>query len=366
MSEPSDWALLARYLSGECSEQEKAGVQARIASDPATQRLVTAMGAVWESSDPRPATSDVSRLWAEIAEKTGMPAGTEMAPQSGISPGLRPRRGRGSYGTAARLIRWFRPGLSPIRRYAAAAALLVVCSLSYYWAQELGGFPWREPALELVTLAVENSDRDEVTLSDGTRIRLDAGSVLRYPEAFGGDQRTVHLSGEGYFEVASNPNRPFVVHAGHAVVEVLGTRFNVRAWQPEQRVAVAVAEGRVSLGAAEDAQEAVEIAAGHTSTLPHGGRPTEPHPDDVDKHLAWMHQEAFFDSAPLRDILYQLERWYDVRFLLEDTSIASEQLTLHLQTQSLDDVLELISALTGLDCEHSDGAVLLKPRVSEP
>jgi len=66
--------------------------------------------------------------------------------------------------------------------------------------------------------------------------------------------------------------------------------------------------------------------------------------------------------VPLHEILYQLERWYDVRFVLQDTSIAAEQLTVHIQSQSLDDVLELILALTGLDYQRTDDSVQLKPR----
>ena len=347
----SDWALLARYLSGECSEEEKARVKAQIASNPEKQRIIASMSTVWNTPDPQSGTSDVSRLWSEIAEKTGIATGAE-APRKCSRQGI-----------SERVVEWFQPRWRPTWRYAAVAALLIVSSLAYYRAQEAGIFPWGRQPPEWVTLAVESGARDEITLGDGTRIRLDAGSVLRYPEAFAGDERTVLLSGEGYFEVAPHAEKPFVVHADHAVVEVLGTRFNVRAWQAEQRVTVAVAEGKVSLGAEGKEQEVVEIAKGQMSTLPKNGLPFEPHPVDVDEHLGWMRQEAFFDSVPLHEILYQLERWYDVRFILEDTSIAAEQLTLHIQAQSLDDVLELISALTDLDYQRLDGSVHLKPKI---
>ena len=123
-----------------------------------------------------------------------------------------------------------------------------------------------------------------------------------------------------------------------------------------------MAEGKVALGAEGRGPDAVEIAAGQKSTLTKDGSPSEAHPVDIEKHLGWMQQEAFFDSVPLHEILYQLERWYNIRFILEDTSIAAEQLTLHIQAESLDDVLELISALTGLDYQHADGAVRLKPK----
>ena len=347
MSESSDWALLARYLSGECSEEEKAKVKASIASDPEKQRLIASMRSVWDAPDPQTSNSDVSRLWGEIAEKTGITAGSEMA------------RDRSRQRMAGRVIKWLQPQLYPIRRYAAVAALLVVCSLAYYGFQEMAIFPFGRPTPEWVTLAVESGAHNALTLSDGTRIRLDAGSSLQYPAEFSGDKRTVLLSGEGYFEVASNADKPFIIYANQAVVKVLGTKFNVRAWQPEQRVTVAVAEGKVSLGAEGKTQGAVEIIKGQLSTLPQNGPPAAPHPVDIDKHLGWMQHEAFFENAPLHEILYQLERWYKVQFILEDTSIAAEQLTLQIQAQSLEDVLELIAALTGLQYQRTDGLVRL-------
>jgi transmembrane sensor len=350
MSESSDWTLLARYLSRECSAEEKIQVEDLIASDPETQRLLESMKTVWNVPDPQPGTSNVNRLWSEIAEETGM------------ATGVKTPRERSYRTISERVVGWFQPRLSSTWRYAAVAVLLMISSLTYFQAQEAGIFPWGRQAAEWVTLAVGSGDRDEITLSDGTRIRLDAGSILRYPEAFDGEERTVFLSGEGYFEVTSDVEKPFVVHADHAVVEVLGTRFNVRAWQVEHRVTVSVVEGKVALGSERRVPEAVEIAKGQTSTLLKTGLPSEPRSIDIDRHLGWMHQEAFFDSVPLQEILNQLERWYDVRFVLEDTAIAAEQLTMHIQTDSLDDALELISALTDLDCERTGRSVRLKPR----
>ena len=249
--------------------------------------------------------------------------------------------------------------LRPVRRYAVAAALLIACSLTYYWSQEtvfstpVGG------VAEWAAVSVERGAHGALTLSDGSRVRLDAGSTLRYPKAFADGERTIHLNGEGFFEVTSDAGRPFVVHAGDAVVEVLGTEFNVRAWDAERRVTVAVAAGKVALGAEGDARETVEIGVGQMSTLPNGGQPSSPRPADIERHLAWMQREAFFDDAPLHEVLHQLQRWHSVRFVLGDSSMASEQLTLHIQSQSLEDVLELISGLTGLEYERMDGSVRL-------
>ena len=84
MNDPSDCELLARYLSGECSDEEQAEVEALIASDPEKQRLIASMSSVWATPDPHSRTPDVSRLWGEIAEKTGIATTPQMP--SGCTP----------------------------------------------------------------------------------------------------------------------------------------------------------------------------------------------------------------------------------------------------------------------------------------
>ena len=342
----SDWALLAQYLSGECSEKEQVEAETLIASDPEKKRLIVSMSRVWDTPDPHSGGSDASRLWGEIAQKAGIASGQ---PTKGL---------------VVRVTEWFQPRMNPARRYAVAAILLVACSLTYYWSQQTTMLPVGTRASEWATIAVESGAHDSFTLSDGSRVRLDAGSSLRYPESFAAAERTVFLSGEGFFEVASDAGKPFVVHAADALVEVLGTEFNVRAWHQEHRVTVVVAEGMVALSTEGDTHPAVEIGAGQMSTLLKSGQPSEPRPADIERHLGWMQREAFFDNAPLHEILFQLERWHSVRFVLEEMSMASERLTLHIQSQSLEDVLELISGLTGLEYQRTDSSVRLRSRES--
>lgn len=324
MSEAKDWELLARYLSGECSAAEKEQVEALAAADAETRRILDSMRAVWEREAPPAEEGDVDRLWDEVAAKAGIG------------------------GTGA----WWRP----LRRYAAAAAVLLACSLGYYGLQGTGGAPSGVP-VAWEEIRVESGQRQTLTLGDGTQVHLDAGSVLRFPAAFEGERRAVMLDGEGYFEVRSDAARPFVVQAGPAVVTVLGTRFNVRAWRPEGRVTVAVAEGRVALGG--DGAAEVEIAGGQWSVLPQDGAPTAPQSVDVARHLGWMRQHAAFDDVPLHEILYQLERWYGVRFLLEDEAIGAERLTLRLEGQAFDEVMDLVGVLTGLESRRAGSTVRL-------
>ncbi len=347
MNKPTDWSLIARHLSGECSPAETDRVEAWMTSAPENQRLMELMKVAWDVPESQAESSDVKVLWNAVAQKAGIAA----IPQE-VKVRARP----------ARVIEWpFGIRLAPRLAYAWAAVLLLcMVSIAYLLSKGMNTSPWSHG---LKRIMVERGERTSLTLSDGTRIVLDAGSTLEYPRRFTGDEREVFLNGEGYFDVPPQMDRPFVIHANHATVRVLGTKFNVRAWQPDRRVTVAVAEGDVSLRPAQGTvRQEVVISKGQSSILEEYGQPSQPIPVDVEKHLAWMDNEVAFEDAPLREILYQLERWYDLRFVLDDPAIGDEHLTIHIQETSIDDILELIAVLTGLDFSRTGQTVHFKAK----
>lgn len=347
MKESTDWQLLARYLSGECSQEEQESVHQWLAKNKENQQTLELLKISWNVPDPQQQTSDVKSLWNQVAAKANItPKAVEVEDQDSLKQ-------------KAKIIKWplnFQTTTFRILRY--AAILIFATSLVYIFSKIGGEFPWQTDEFE--TLVVENGQRQHITLGDGTAISLDAGSSLSYPKEFDGETREVFLNGEGYFEVVSNPDKPFIVHANHAEVKVLGTKFNVRAWQVDRRVSVSVAEGRVSLKPGHsDTHGQVIIVKGQSSTLTENGLPTQPQLVDINRILGWMNNEFFFDDAPLREILFQLERWFDVQFFLADSSVELEQLTLHVQDKSLEEILQLISALTDLRYNQTEKQVHL-------
>lgn len=140
--------------------------------------------------------------------------------------------------------------------------------------------------LKLNTVLVAKGQQEILDLADGTRVVLDSGSLFQSPDEFLGEAREVYLSGEGYFEVAADDRRPFLIHANGARIRILGTRFNVRAWQNSKKVEVVVSQGRVSLSPDQEAAaDAVVITEGQGSTLWEGQAPTLPETVDVEKYL---------------------------------------------------------------------------------
>ncbi len=339
--EEKQWILLGRYLSNECSREEKKIVETWAASNPENKRLLKKMANVWQAKEIPVQDSDLERLWNEVSEKAGISVVPENPAQIAVQ-----KINRLSY---------FQPKIFQILRY---AAILFILLLPFLIHNEFSIPSWIQFSSELIAVNVKNGDRQQIRLSDGSTVVLDAGSLLKYPAKFDSDTREVFLDGEAFFEVASNPEKPFIVDAGDAVVQVLGTKFNVRAWHKYRRVQVAVSEGKVSFSSEKGAdKDAVILASGFSSIVLVNGLPSQPQMVDMEKQLSWMNNEVIFDDTPLHIILFQLERWYDLQFVLADSSVAAERLTVHIQKQSIEDILELIAALTDLQYQHKGKVV---------
>jgi ferric-dicitrate binding protein FerR (iron transport regulator) len=148
-----------------------------------------------------------------------------------------------------------------------------------------------------------------VELSDGSLVWLNAVSSLRYPADFTGNERVVELTGEGYFEVAKNPSKPFHVKVSGGDVQVLGTHFNVNAYSDESHVRATLVEGAVKVTVKDDTkalrpgQQAQWDADDKIKVL-----------DDINTsdEVSWKSGLFSFHRQDIQGIMRQVERWYDV------------------------------------------------------
>jgi hypothetical protein len=151
----------------------------------------------------------------------------------------------------------------------------------------------------------------ELTLGDGTKVWLNAASSIRYPISFVGKERIVEVTGETYFEVAPDKNRPFkVTIAGKGNIEVLGTRFNVNAYDDENAMRTTLLEGNVKV-TREGAGSL--LRPGQQAVLGNGTNDIKVINDvNIDEVMAWRNGRFIFSDMDLKGIMRQLARWYDV------------------------------------------------------
>lgn len=161
---------------------------------------------------------------------------------------------------------------------------------------------------EMLTLSTPRGGQYQVTLSDGTKVWLNAESKLHYPYRFSKDIRTVELEGEAYFEVAHLKGTPFIVKTSKEKVEVLGTHFNVNSYQADINSTVALLEGKVKVSSGED--YATVLKPGQQSVMRKGKM--EIQTINVDECVAWKNGEFMFNNETLENVMKKVARWYDL------------------------------------------------------
>lgn len=169
--------------------------------------------------------------------------------------------------------------------------------------------------IALNTIKVPAGQRVELTLADGTHIWLNARSELSYPASFNGDRREVHLKGEGFFEVAKNKNKKFVVNTGRCEVEVLGTQFNVEAYS-ENEFTTSLIRGSVKVTDKSQPNESVVLEPNNTVRLNNGKLTVTPITDF--NPYTWKEGLITFKDIKFKDLMKKLEKNYGIRIIIEN------------------------------------------------
>jgi len=164
------------------------------------------------------------------------------------------------------------------------------------------------------TISTPRGGEYQVTLSDGTKVWLNAASSIRFPTVFNDNERRVQMTGEVYFEVAHNSAKPFKVSAGKSTVEVLGTHFNINAYDDELQVRASLLEGSIKVFDEDetDQQQMKILRPGQQARMLKSGRISVVNNIDTEEVMAWKNGLFVFKSTDLRSIMRQIARWYDV------------------------------------------------------
>lgn len=164
----------------------------------------------------------------------------------------------------------------------------------------------------------------QLTLPDGTRVWLNAASSLRYPTTFTGSERKVELTGEAYFEVThtslqhSKTSQPFIVETGNMDVKVLGTHFNINAYEDEADIKTTLIEGSVDIIPKQNKAQTLKLSPGQQSQWSYNSGIMNLVKDaDIEQAIAWKNGLFKFNSSDLAKIMRQVSRWYDVDIIYE-------------------------------------------------
>lgn len=184
--------------------------------------------------------------------------------------------------------------------------------------------------------------KSNLTLWDGSKVLLNSGSSLRYVKNFESHKREVELMGEAFFEVTKDPNRPFIVRTGQVSTEVLGTSFNVKAFEGEV-LEVSLMTGLVEVNVDMEVPQSISLVPGEAIRFKSESQKIQKGGFDKEKVLAWTQKTIVFEQTKMAEIKRVLENWYGVEIQFLNRPARDLEISSRFNDQSLKDVLEGLS-----------------------
>lgn len=298
--------LIAKKLSGNLSAQEEQLLRNWLSDAPEHRYLQEDMAKVWEwSSHVKMPPADVGSAWKKVEQKL----------DSG-----KPR-------LQIRVNKFF----------LMAASFLLLCVMAFLLRDT---FLSSAPAV--LVLETGPSEKLTHTLPDGSVVVLNSNSRLDFAELPG--ERSLHLSGEGFFEVIRQPTRPFIVHCGNTAVRVLGTSFNIRAYEEEEAIELYVQEGTVSWNrAGEVGAQGTLVTAGMSATF-NIEEETIMVTDLSDVNaLSWKDERLVFEGMPVSEVLVRLEKHFGIAIEVDNPAILNCRFFGKFESVSAEEVLQSLS-----------------------
>lgn len=316
--------LVTRYLSGELSAGELKQFEQMLETD----------------SDKRSRVEEFRKIWDSVGAVSAYPdydLDSEWDSLRQHMPDFQVQKGR------SRSLLYY--------SYRIAAALLVGLIFAFAWI-----YSTRYAGTELV---MANLEPVEVSLDDGTRVLLNRGSKIRYNKDPDADMRNVRLTGEAWFDVARDSIRPFVIDAGSATIEVLGTRFNVNAYRENTSVEITVESGIVALTSKQDQMEQIVLRAGNGGTYDRQSKQLELIPSSDPNNISWKTRELFFENSTLEEVVELVNRVYNARVVIVNEQLLSCPITVTFRDQSLESVLNVLEVTMDLEISRSGEVIRL-------
>lgn len=216
------------------------------------------------------------------------------------------------------------------------------------------------PQATMLEQFAESKMNSPLLLPDDSQVTLNAGSLLSYPTVFQENNRSVELHGEGFFDVAHNPDQPFVVDLGALAVKVLGTSFNIAQSADDQKMIVSVISGKVLVYSTHlEPRQQVILSQGDRAVFDQNTQTLFSEPISDYNFLAWKTGVLQFDNTPLPEVFEALENTFQVKITC-DRDLSSLKLKAYFDNEKPADIFTTISMLFSLEIEQNDNKYIIR------
>lgn len=241
-------------------------------------------------------------------------------------------------------------------RWAAAAAILVMVFLA---GTGLGDRIFNQSAkITYTKIIAPEGSKTQVVLPDSTYVWLNSGSELKYPSDYSAQNRVVTMKGECFFDVVKDTEHPMVVSGSKFKVKVYGTRFNVNEHNVKNLADVTLVSGKVQVFNLQD-KLISDIKPGQQLVFDDGKYHIQK-AENLEALTAWLNNMLIFDNQPFEEVIHYLENWYGVKIQLDKDLYYKHNYTFKVKTESLREVMELISVITPIQYKIEGEQVNIK------
>lgn len=336
--EKPDWEMMGKYLSHETTDEETAQVE------------------TWanQSGENREELDKIRLLLAQADSVYKLKRYDSKAAWQSVS-----NRTNTSQLNKVRRISFTKEKMKTFYKYAAVLVVALLLGAAGYYI----GFqnPMREITSSEISANIQTPN--EYILPDGSVVTLNSDSKISFPKRFKGDSREVTISGEAFFDVKRNQEKPFIITAGEARVKVLGTSFNVSAYPDNERVEVLVESGRVEVSHKEnisvEKEEKILLTRGEKGTLLKKENVLVESVNTDRNYLAWKTRNLVFNETPMKEVINHLRKVYHVDIQTEDEKINEMVLTAEFDKKPIDFVLNVVKITFDLDLNYEDEYYIL-------
>lgn len=341
--------FLIRYLDGELDEQEEKVVLSWLEKDSRNMDYFISLKSLYTSVT----------MPDSIA---GSPSELAMLKKI-MSGNSRPSSGRRR--------------LQRIAAWTAIASLIVLGILNIYFLTRTttpeAGVRGREllsyiPEGYKHEIYTEKGVKANITLPDSSRVLLNCDTRIIFPDRFTGPSREVFISGEAFFEVASDSLVPMVVTTPKNFrIEVIGTTFNVRSYEDEDESQATLLSGQINLiskSGKKNEKEVVTVLRPNESYIikTDNTLKTIASASAISKEVAWKDGRLIFDLTPMRDIIIKLERWHGVEFIVRDPDVLDYKITGSFKSESVVQIMEMIKYTSLIDYSITENKITLSKK----
>jgi transmembrane sensor len=363
------WILVARKLSGESSVEEIRELQDLLRIHPHLYFSVEIITNLWnqQAKKDEKKLDDAYASHIERMNNMGISFHQEANKNEGDIPFL-------LHGSRKNRI---------VRKLVIAASVVIVLSASFFFysnkkkpsqstPEDLGG---------LAAVATKYGSRTNIQLPDGSKVWLNSGSRITYNKQFGKDIREVDLSGEAYFDVVKNPEKPFIIHTTSMDIKVLGTQFNVKSYANDKLSEASLIHGSIEVSLKKRGSEKILLKPNEKIVVMNErlvkknaavlvkSNPAEPiivvqklnytTTDSTIIETSWVENKLIFSNESLEEIAVKMERWFGMAVEFKDPSFKSERFTGTFTNETIQQALEALQITINFQFTIKDNTIII-------